>query len=198
MKKIRSKICLVCNKEYFKKKNVQLSIWDKSRWCSIECWKKRGFESATKDCPVCGKSFTLPVSIMNNNRGRERKTCSDVCGYKLITGKNHYRWTGEAPIHMRFRDAVRNLYQHKVWRNGVLKRDGFRCRVCQCAVKGLHVHHVVSFRKIIAMEGWNFDNWDTLVKDSSSSLLWDTNNGLSLCRDCHDDLCSTVLEKGNY
>ncbi|RLI46445.1 hypothetical protein DRO61_09215 [Candidatus Bathyarchaeota archaeon] len=60
---------------------------------------------------------------------------------------------------------------YKNFRNAVLKRDNFTCQMCNRKGKGiwLNVHHIIK---------WS----------SASSLRYDVDNGISLCRDCHKEV----------
>ena len=59
---------------------------------------------------------------------------------------------------------------YKEWRLRVYKRDKFSCQMPKCkAKKGLQAHHI---RK------WS----------SASTLRYDINNGITLCRKCHKEI----------
>lgn len=59
---------------------------------------------------------------------------------------------------------------YKDFRSSVLKRDGRKCMMPGCKNKNkLQVHHI---RK------WS----------SASSLRYETSNGITLCRSCHDSI----------
>lgn len=56
---------------------------------------------------------------------------------------------------------------YKRFRIEVLKRDNFRCRMCNNKTKSnLHVHHIKQWSK-------------------AASLRYDVTNGITLCRYCH-------------
>jgi 5-methylcytosine-specific restriction endonuclease McrA len=60
---------------------------------------------------------------------------------------------------------------YKQFRTEVLKRDKFTCQMCKAKGKKvrLHVHHIMKWA-------------------SASSLRFDVDNGITLCRDCHEDI----------
>lgn len=59
---------------------------------------------------------------------------------------------------------------YKDWRLSVYKRDGFRCQMPGCKSKRqIQAHHI---RK-----------WST-----ASALRYDIDNGITLCRQCHDSI----------
>ena len=56
------------------------------------------------------------------------------------------------------------------WRRRVRKRDGYKCQMPSCkSKKNLQVHHI---RK-----------WST-----ASSLRYDVDNGITLCKSCHQNI----------
>ena len=60
---------------------------------------------------------------------------------------------------------------YKDWRYKVYKRDRFRCQMPGCKSKfKLQAHHI---------KKWS----------EASTLRYDVNNGLTLCRACHDSIC---------
>ncbi len=60
---------------------------------------------------------------------------------------------------------------YKQFRTEVLKRDKFTCQMCNKKGKRvwLNVHHIMK---------WS----------SASTLRYDPDNGITLCRDCHKDV----------
>lgn len=60
---------------------------------------------------------------------------------------------------------------YKQFRTEVLKRDKFTCQMCKKKGKGsrLNVHHIMK---------WS----------SAASLRYDIDNGITLCRSCHDSI----------
>lgn len=62
-------------------------------------------------------------------------------------------------------NTKRSSKQYKKWREGVLKRCGYKCTECG-ATENLHVHHTKQY-------------CDNIF------LRTDPNNGTVLCRDCH-------------
>jgi 5-methylcytosine-specific restriction endonuclease McrA len=62
----------------------------------------------------------------------------------------------------------------------IFYRDNYTCQ--RCGVKGanLNAHHIVSFKKIIS-----YYNITTLKGSENCDLLFDMNNGVTLCEGCH-------------
>lgn len=59
---------------------------------------------------------------------------------------------------------------YKDWRKKVYKRDGYKCQMPGCSSKfRLQAHHI--------------KKWST-----AAALRYDVDNGISLCRECHDGI----------
>lgn len=64
------------------------------------------------------------------------------------------------------RARQKNGWKLKSWRKKVKKRDEYKCRQCNTK-ENLTVHHILAFA-------------------SSPGSRFDVNNGITLCRTCHD------------
>ena len=92
-------------------------------------------------------------------------------------GENHYNWKGGISVIDR---RIRHLPDYKEWRNAIFKRDSWTCRVC--SVNGVYVtaHHIKSFSKIIKE-----NNIIDILSARQCVELWNLDNGVTLCEDCH-------------
>lgn len=77
---------------------------------------------------------------------------------------------------------IRQLYKYTEWRKFIFCRDNFTCTSCgidKCYIEA--DHYPVKFSTLL-------DTYkiDTLEKALECAELWDTNNGRTLCRKCHD------------
>lgn len=59
-----------------------------------------------------------------------------------------------------------NNFEYREWRKSVLKRDNYLCALCNEHEKEMHAHHI-------------------LTKAKYPHLIFDINNGITLCEDCH-------------
>ena len=73
--------------------------------------------------------------------------------------------------------------KYKKWRNEVFKRDNYTCRECSKKSQ-LEAHHIRSYPSILA-ELKQISGNDLYNSAMSCEMLWDTSNGLTLCRNCH-------------
>jgi hypothetical protein len=83
---------------------------------------------------------------------------------------------------------IRNTTAYLNWRIAILKRDNFKCRMCNASIKDnktlrLEVHHAKSFNDICK------DNNITTIKQAlTCKEIWSLDNGISLCYGCHKNI----------
>ncbi len=84
------------------------------------------------------------------------------------------------------RTVIRNCVQYKLWREAIFERDNFTCVLCYARGGRIEAdHYPISFSSIIDILLKNC-SVEALVKASlEDKLIWDTNNGRTLCRECH-------------
>lgn len=93
--------------------------------------------------------------------------------------KSHF-WKGGVT---KLNKQIRNLVEYKNWRFSVFSRDDFTCQHCKKTKSKyvqIHADHIVSLARIILKE--NIKNTNDALR---CSILWDLDNGRTLCIDCH-------------
>ena len=139
--------------------------WNKGKKGVQVSWNKG---KSTKGYPKMGfqkghKKFTSPEGI---------KAAADK-----MRGENHFNWKGGiTPLLLK----IRNGFKTRQWRNDVFTRDDFTCQDCLARGGKLEAHHIKEFSKIIQE-----NKIITFEEAELCSELWDINNGLTLCVDCH-------------
>lgn len=131
------------------------------------------------NCKRYGKEFWRKPSEIKNG---ENKYCSKTC-YLIqqagvpkkqmrrehLRGPKNHKWKGGiTPINK----AIRGSLEFAAWRKSVFERDNHTCMECGARSKSgssvyLHAHHVVPFAV-------------------SPEKRFDVDNGLTLCKKCHD------------
>uniref|UniRef100_A0A6M3J3X2 Putative HNH endonuclease n=1 Tax=viral metagenome TaxID=1070528 RepID=A0A6M3J3X2_9ZZZZ len=111
------------------------------------------------------------------NRTKEQKYQVSLKLSAKLQGKNSVNWEGGKSS---LENRVKRNFRHKLWRESVLKRDNFACRLCGYKDKKNHAHHIIKLKTIInenllKIESYNFD----------IPALWDINNGKTYCLTCH-------------
>jgi 5-methylcytosine-specific restriction endonuclease McrA len=97
-------------------------------------------------------------------------------------GKEHPKWVDEKKH--AFNKSLRSLHDYKLWRSSIFKRDDYTCQKCKLKKGGyLEVHHIIPLRIILEE-----NNIETIEEALSCPLLWDIDNGVTLCIDCHSDI----------
>jgi hypothetical protein len=84
---------------------------------------------------------------------------------------------GNKPLGMKIRSSVK--YQQ--WRSNIFQRDNWTCQTCGNLGGILEAHHKKSFAQIILE-----NNIKTFDEAMSCLELWELNNGVTLCKECHD------------
>lgn len=108
-----------------------------------------------------------------------------------LSGKNNpmYGKCGAlAPAYKNPEERINPLYQqirtcskYVDWRNICMKNDFFTCQICRDNTGGnLIVHHKKYFSKIIKE-----NEIESLEQSFNCNELWDLNNGITLCENCH-------------
>lgn len=153
-----SKTCENCNKEYKTSHKQQ-------KFCSLDCRNKSFEDSVNTECDTCGKYFLKKKNQYNRSK---HHYCSIECmsvGYiGMFTGKLNGNY-----IHGKSEELYqkgRNDIGYKRWKRNVIQRDKNRCRLCHTD-RELVAHH---------LDGYNW----------CVEKRVDVNNGVTLCKGCHD------------
>ena len=94
---------------------------------------------------------------------------------KRIKGKCNPNWKGGITPK---RDLVRNQLEFKLWRKAVFTRDNYTCQKCGQHGWHLNAHHIKNFAEFIELR--------TSIK-----------NGITFCKNCHDEFHRMFGKKGN-
>jgi 5-methylcytosine-specific restriction endonuclease McrA len=108
---------------------------------------------------------------------------SSYCGEKHHWfGKNHSKennamWLGGITL-LSFQ--IRNLLKYRQWRSDVFTRDNFICQGCGKSHCYFEAHHIKMFSLIMKE-----NNIKSIEEALLCEELWNINNGVTLCEDCH-------------
>jgi len=92
-------------------------------------------------------------------------------------GKEHPAWKENKITDLY--TQIRGLPEYIQWRLSVFKRDGFTCKDCGNN-KPLEAEHKFPFALLILE-----NKIGTIEQAILCEKLWDTNNGITLCKNCH-------------
>lgn len=87
---------------------------------------------------------------------------------EIISGENNRNWKGGLTSE---NDKIRQSIEYRNWQNAVKKRDKYTCQCCGKRYKAITVHHIFPF-------------------SDYSDLRFIVDNGICLCKDCHDSRIS--------
>ncbi len=95
----------------------------------------------------------------------------------FLSGNNSPRWKGGIS---KIDKLCRQLQEYKQWRSDCFERDNWTCMNCKKNNIYLTVHHKKGFSKIIKE-----NNIKNISDSRGCKELWDLNNGITLCEECH-------------
>lgn len=127
-----------------------------------------------------------PDSRLKMSLSRKGKPCPNK-GKPLIKirGVNHWNWRGGRGI---LRHRIMSTVDYKNWRREVFKRDDYTCQFCHIKGGTIHAdHYPLEFAQIIEQN--HIRSMEEAIK---TPILWDINNGRTLCYDCHKIRHSSV------
>jgi len=118
------------------------------------------------------------------NTGRTHFKKGKIYPWSFKKGKLHHNWKGGiTPLNK----LIRRSKQFANWRNKIFERDNYTCQECGInSHKGLgktielHPHHIIPLSHI--MQKYQIKSMEDAIKCKD---LWDTNNGITYCIDCH-------------
>lgn len=146
----------------------------RERWKNPE-YKKRVGKSITK-----GKT-----GIKVSAQGVENIRKSRI---GLLSGAKHWNWRGGIT---HIRETIRKMFEYRLWRDDVYKRDDFTCQVCFKRGGDLEAdHYPKMFSEILDKNSIN-----TREEARLCAELWNINNGRTLCKLCHKKTYTGVLKK---
>lgn len=128
----------------------------------------RGSIVQQKICPWCGEIYRPYSNFLT--RPNAGKYCSRKC-YNTWQrsegnrGENSPAWI-DGGKHESESNRLRKTEEWENWRTSVYERDDYICFICQRRGGKLHPHHIKK-------------------KSLYPELVFDINNGITLCEDCH-------------
>jgi hypothetical protein len=85
---------------------------------------------------------------------------------------------------------IRAGFDYRQWRSDIFTRDEFTCQWCwKSKDVVLHAHHLKALQEII--NEYSLSNLDDAL---NCEAVWDINNGITLCRNCHTQIENLVAK----
>jgi len=175
-----------CNEESRKKMSLaHKNISDETRRKMSESHKGK---QIGEDNPFYGKQHTKNTKekLRQSNKGKHYSPSTEFTS-ELTKGKNNYNWKGGVtPIYY----TIKTNKKYSEWRNSIFKRDKFSCVICGKVGGNLEAHHIKRFSKIV-----QYHEITNMGEASKCKELWDINNGVTLCKECHREIHSTKINE---
>ena len=113
------------------------------------------------------------ISLKGNHRSEETKRKIS----RAKKGEKSHLWRGGiTPLNL----LIRSGFKYRQWRSDIFTRDNFTCQECGEAGVILNAHHIKSFTSILQKY-----EITTLEEALNCEELWNINNGITLCKECH-------------
>lgn len=191
--------CIDCKKEISKKSTRCLSCANKIRNLGKKfpehALKMRGknhpnWKGGRPKCIDCNieidyyhkrcKSCAVKYSWRNKKYDKRPKR------YGIMNGN----WKNGKTI---LQKLIRELDESNIWKKFIFNRDNYICQICGIKGKELEAHHIKPFSIILGeflakySQFSPIEDKETLVRLAVTYAdFWDTTNGQTLCRDCHN------------
>lgn len=180
------KKCELCNKLFYVKRCR--IIKNKNIFCSHKCygkWKIINF----KNNPELIEKIILQTTGVKQSEETVKKRILKNIGKKrtpeqrlrikmaIPNGSLSSGWKGGISS---FTYRLRRCVKMKDWRMSIFERDNWTCNKCGVRGGNLQAHHIKQFSEIIKE-----NNIFSFESGLLCQHLWDINNGLTLCIDCH-------------
>lgn len=193
---LRNKIeckCSNCSKTIFRvpfdiERNKELFC---GKACRLEHRNKTGFYEGENnpnykggdvevECNYCHKEFIINQSKYNYSKSKQfycSKECDCNWRRENLKGENSWNWKGGRT---KLTILIRNEGEYIEWRKKVFERDYWTCQHCGYRGGKINAHHMKHFIDII------IENNITSSSDATGCKeLYDIDNGITLCVECH-------------
>jgi len=174
--------------------NIELSHRNRNSRC-LECYRKQnkgkthgswqgGRMFVIGICDYCGEELIQRRSdYKRSNHHFCNKQCEGEWNKINRQGEKAGGWQGGKTA---LCDQIRNSFQYKQWRKDVFDRDNYECQECGSRSKSgepvyIEAHHKKQMAVIITKN--NITNFDEALECIE---LWDVENGITFCKDCHN------------
>lgn len=127
--------------------------------------------------------------ISKIHKGRKQTKKIDYSKRRRRFGPENPMWKGGKK---NMKERIRRLKEYVNWRNEVFKRDDYTCLNCGSRNGNgkyiyLEAHHIIEFADLLDI--YNIKSVEDAI---SCKEIWDVENGVTLCKECHD------MTKGDY
>lgn len=143
---------------------------------------KKGYEMSEehkKKISLARKGKNFREGTKHTSETRKKMS---VAAKKRVDAGTHNFWKGGTT---KLRDRIENTIEYRLWRESIFERDDYTCIWCKKRGRTLNADHIIPFSQIIEKLKFEQGVDELYEKAINYKLLWDINNGRTLCRDCH-------------
>ena len=175
--------------------------WNKGKYFSEETRKKmsearKGYipwNKGNKGIPMSEETKRKISKALKGNTNMLGKYLSEKTKLKMSEikkGENNSNWKGGISF---LENSIRTNFKNRQWRSDVFTRDNFTCQDCGDNISAnLETHHIKSFSSILQKHEIN-----TLEQALECEELWNINNGITLCKECHKKIHKKNFRNGD-
>lgn len=158
-------------------------------------------DTTKKKISIYNKGKKLSVMhkerISNSLKNKYKKNTHHMLGKKLskrtivilkkyhteinpLKGEHNPNWKGGIT---KITQQIRSMEEYNIWRKDIFKRDNYTCLSCNKFGGVIEAHHIIPFSFILLIS--NIKSQQYAI---NCELLWDINNGITLCKSCHNKI----------
>lgn len=126
---------------------------------------------------IRSKETKIKIGLASKGKHHSEETKLKIS--LAMRGENAPSWKGGIT---KLNCKIRHSFEYKKWRSNVFERDNWTCQTCNKRGCYLEAHHSPKSFSLILVE----NNIKSFEEAKKCKILWDVNNGVTLCRDCHD------------
>lgn len=142
------------------------------------------FVSEETKLKISKKRYGKKASVLTREKMSEtHKKLKSGSRLPVFIGENNPNWKGGiTPLTSR----VRRCFKNRQWISDIFTRDDYTCANCGARSGNgkkviLNAHHIEAFSDIMKRNGIK-----TLEDALVCEELWNINNGVTLCKNCHN------------
>lgn len=166
--------CKQCGDD-FKAKKWEIE-GDNRQYCSTDCYHKNLKENPPERLKTIAKGHTP----WNKGKTGLYKTSEETKKKQseALRGDKSHLWKGGVTS---LNNKIRGCFKYRNWRKEVFERDNYEC--VKCGKNGvLHADHIKPFAVIREQ-----NDIESLDEALNCDEFWNTDNGRTLCKDCHKE-----------
>lgn len=132
---------------------------------------------------MASKKTKIMMSKMRKGNKLKEETKRKLS--ESLRGEKSHLWKGGITL---LNILIRSNFKYRQWRSDVFTRDNFTCQQCGQWGGRLRAHHIKSFSSILQRH-----EIINLEEALECEEIWNINNGITLCKDCHKKLHKGVM-----